>query len=99
MVFLRAVPQPLGGVLWWGFFACQLAWGAARCWQRTRLAYAAAAMAVAAVTSAVMCALTIAGYPFPDLPRAGWILFAAGGLAPLILFQLEARLHPLEWRR
>lgn len=43
LLFIRAAPQPLGSILWWGFLAGQLSWAAALCWRRTGLPFATAA--------------------------------------------------------
>ena len=37
VVLTRVAPQPSGSIVWWGFLAGQLTWGAAICWHRTGL--------------------------------------------------------------
>lgn len=96
-LFLRAAPQPVGSILWWGFFAGQLTWGAALCWRRTGLPFATAAMAAAATTSGLLAALAAAGHVFPDLPAAWWAPVGAGLLSGPLLFLIESRVHRAKW--
>jgi hypothetical protein len=97
LLFIRAAPQPVGSILWWGFFAGQLTWGAALCWRRTGLPFATAAMAIAAATSGILAALAAAGHVFPDLPRAWWAPVGTGLLSGPLFFLIESRVHRAKW--
>ena len=96
-LFIRIAPQPGGSILWWGFFAGQLTWGAAFCWRRTGLPFATGAMAIAGATSAVLAALAAAGHVFADLPLAWWAPVGAGLLSAPLLFLIESRVHRTKW--
>jgi hypothetical protein len=97
VLFIWTAPQPVGSILWWGFFAGQLTWGAALCWRRTGLPFATGAMAIAGATSGMLAALAAAGRVFPDLPRAWWPLVGAGLLLGPLLLLIESRLHRAKW--
>lgn len=99
LLFIQAAPQPAGSLLWWGFFACQLTWGAALCWRRTGLPFATGAMAIAAATAGTLAALAAAGHTFPDLPRPWWGPVAAGLLAGPLLLMVESRVHHAKWKQ
>lgn len=70
VLFFRVAPQPLGSIVWWGFFTGQLIWGAALCWRRTRLPFATAALAIAAATSGLLTILA---------PATCFLIFHARG--------------------
>lgn len=99
VLFVQAAPQPLGSILWWGFFACQLTWVAAVCWRRTALPFATAAMALAATASGTLAALALAGHVFPDLPGAWWAPVGGGLLSGPLLLLIESRVHQEKWMR
>ena len=95
----RTAPQPAGSVFWWGFLAVQLTWGAGLCWRRMGLRFAASAMAVGAGMSALLTALAATGHVFPNLPPLWWIPVGSAMAAGPLLFLLESRVHPHEWKR
>src|SRR5688572_2360927 len=97
LLFIQVAPQPVGSIIWWGFFAGQLTWGAALCWRRTGLPFATAAMALAAATSATLAALAAAGHVFPDLPSRWWVPVSACLVSDPLLFLLESRIHRSKW--
>lgn len=97
VLFIQVAPQPTGSILWWGFFAAQLAWASALCWRRTGLPLATAAMTIAAATSGVLAALAAAGHVFPDLPRIWWVPVGAGVLSAPLLLLVESRRHREKW--
>lgn len=97
LLFIRAAPQPAGSILWFGFFAVQLTWGAVLCWRRTGLPFASLAMGVAAATSGLLAALAAAGHVFPDVPPAWWIPSGAGLLSAPLLMLIESRVHRAKW--
>ena len=67
----RIAPQPAGSVIWWSVLAVQLTWGSTRCWRRTGLPFASAAMAIGAAASALLAVLATQGRVFPNLPLHG----------------------------
>ena len=97
LLFIRMAPQPFGSILWWGFFAGQLTWGAALCWRRTGLPFATAAMAEGAAASGMLAALAAAGHVFPDLPRGWWAPVGAALLSGPLLLLTESRVHRAKW--
>lgn len=97
VMFTQLAPQPSGSIVWWGFFTMQLTWGAVSCWRRTRLPFAAAAMASAAATSAMLAGLAAAGHVFPDLPRVWWLPVGTGLLSGFLLFTIESRVNRVKW--
>jgi hypothetical protein len=99
LLFIQIAPQPVGSILWWGFFAGQLTWGAALCRRRTRLPFATAAIVIAAATSGMLTALAAAGHVFPDLPREWWWPVGAGCVSAPLLFLVESRTHRSKWRQ
>lgn len=99
LLFMQVAPQPAGSLLWWGFFAGQLTWGAALCWRRTGLPFATAAMAIAAATAGMLVALAPVGHTFPDLPSTWWAPVAAGLLAAPLLLMVESRVHRAKWKQ
>ncbi len=99
LLFMRVAPQPAGSILWWGFFAGLLTWGAALCWRRTRLPYATGGMAIAGATSGILAALAAAGQVFPNLSPVGWAPVGVGLLLPPLLFLIESRVHRAKWTR
>jgi hypothetical protein len=99
LLFIQAAPQPVGSILWWGFFAGQLTWGAVVCWRRTGLPFATAAMGIAATTSGTLTALAAAGHIFPDLPIRWLVPVGAGFISAPLLLLVESRIHQSKWRR
>jgi hypothetical protein len=97
VLLMKFAPQPYGSIVWWGFFAGQLTWGATLCWRRTRLPFATASMAIGAATSAMLAGLAMAGHVFPDLPRAWRVPVGAGLLSGPPLFLIESRVHRAKW--
>lgn len=97
LLFMRAAPQPIGSILWWGFFAGQLTWGTTLCWRRTGLPFATGAIAAPAGTSGMLAVLAAAGHVFPNLPTASWVLVGAGFLSAPLLFLIESRVHRAKW--
>src|SRR6266542_6007357 len=73
VVFTRLMPQPMGSIIYWGFFSVQLSCGAVTCWRRTGLAFASAAMVNGAVMSICLVVLAAMGHLFPDLGPASWV--------------------------
>jgi hypothetical protein len=98
LLFMQNAPQPVGSILWWGFFAGQLIFGAVLCWRRTRLPLATAAMGIAAVTSGMLSVLAAVGHEFPDLPHQWWLPVGAGLVAGPLLFLVESRIHRSRWK-
>jgi xanthine/uracil permease len=93
----RVAPQPLGLVIWWSFWAVQLALLATACWRRTGLPFATAAMATGAVFSGLLAVLAGTARIFPDLTHGWWVVVSVGLiLAPLCL-AVESRVHRSEW--
>lgn len=99
ILLIQAAPQPIGSIVWWGFFAGHLGWAAGVCWRRTGLPNATAAMGIAAMTSGVLAALAAAGHVFPDLPIRWWVSVSAGFVSVPLLLLVESRIHQAKWRR
>jgi hypothetical protein len=97
VLFMQAAPQPIGSIVWWGFFAGQLTWGAMLCWRRTGLPFATGAMAAAAGTSGVLAFLAATGHVFPNLPTVSWVLVGAGFVSAPLFFLIESRVHRAKW--
>lgn len=98
-VFVRGAPQPAGSMLFWGFFAAQLAWGTRIVWRRTGLPFATAANALAAVQCAAFVVLAVTGWIFPDFPAAWWMPIGLALAAPPILLFVESRVNREKWMR
>jgi hypothetical protein len=96
-VLTRAAPQPAGSIVFWGFVAAQLAWGAAICWRRTGLPFATASMATGAALSAWFAVLAATGRVFPDLPRSMWVPAGIGFLLGPLFFLIESRVNRDKW--
>jgi len=99
VLLVRDATQPAGSIVYWGFLAAQLAWGAAICWRRTGLPFATAAIGTASAASAMLATLAAAGWIFPDLPRAWWIPVGIGLTAPPPLLFVESRVNRAKWIR
>jgi ABC-type polysaccharide/polyol phosphate export permease len=97
LLFIQLAPQPSGLILWWGFFAIQLTWGASLCWRRTRLPFATTAMVIAAASSGTLAVLAAVGHVFPDLPRTWWVPVGVGLFSSPLLFLVESRVHREKW--
>jgi len=78
VVFTRLVPQPMGSVIFWSFFALQLSWFALTCWRRAALPFASAAGVTGAVMSICLAVLAAIGHSYPDWPRESWALLVGG---------------------
>ena len=95
----RLAPQPIGWVVWWAFFAVQLAWASVLTWRRTALPFATTATLLGATTAGLLAVLSAVGFVFPELPLRlavpVYSLIAAGPLCLLI----ESRVHRAQWLR
>jgi len=98
-VFTRLVPQPLGSIVYWGFFSVQLSLGAATCWRRTGLPFASAALVTGAVMSMCLVVLAAMGHPFPDLAPESWVLFGGGAVIGPLFLLIESRVNRTKWRQ
>jgi hypothetical protein len=98
-LMLVVAPQPAGSILWWGFLAGQLTWGAALCWRKMRLPYATAGLAIGAAASATLAGLAAAGHVFPRLPGPWWVFIGACMALVPVLLLIESRVHRFEWRK
>ncbi len=99
VVFTRLMPQPMGSIIYWGFFSVQLSCGAVTCWRRTGLAFASAAMVNGAVMSICLVVLAAMGHPFPDLGPASWVLFCGGAVVGPLFLLIESRVNRLKWQQ
>jgi len=98
-VCTRLMPQPMGSVIYWGFFSVQLSWFAVTCWRRTGLPFASAALVTGAVMSICLVVLAAIGHPFPDLLPESWVLLGGGFvLGPLFLL-IESRVNRVKWKQ
>ncbi len=98
MFLLRTVaPQPAGSVVLWGGYAIFGIWGGITLWRRTGLLFATAAVFLATAIAALLTALAIDGWPFPQLPP-GWLtpVTALLLLLPALLI-VESKAHPRQW--
>lgn len=98
-LFMRAMPQPTGSIILWGFIAGELSWGAIVCWRRTGLPFATTAMIVGAMSSAVLAVLAAAGHVFPDLPFTWWALVVLSLVSGPLLLLVESRVNRARWKR
>jgi len=99
-VFLtRIAPQPAGSVIWWGVLAVQLTWGATRCWRRTGLPFASAAMAIGAAGSALLAVLATQGRVFPNLPLQWWVPIGVLLISAPLCLGVESVVHREQWER
>ena len=95
----RVAPQPIGWVVWWAFFAVQLAWGSVLTWRRTALPFMTGALLVGSATAALLAVLSAAGFVFPALPfRFAVPVYFLMAVGPSCLL-IESRLHRREWLR
>lgn len=99
VMLVRGAPQPAGSILFWGFFAGQLAWGTTITWRRTGLPFATASMGLAAAQSGAFVVLAAAGWIFPDFPPAWWIPIGLALAGPPILLLIESRVNRAKWIR
>jgi hypothetical protein len=65
----RLAPQPIGSIIFWGFVAAQLAWGAVASWRRMGLPFATSAMAIGAAVSAWLACWRRPDESFPNYHR------------------------------
>jgi hypothetical protein len=92
----RVAPQSAGSVVLWGGYAVYGVWGGITLWRRTGLPFATAAVFLATAIALLM-ALAIAGWPFPQRPP-GWLTPVTALLLLLpILLVVESRVHPGQW--
>ena len=92
-VFMQLVPQPAGGIVWFGFWSVQLSWGAVQIWRRTGLPFITAAMVQGSVMSLCLALLAATGYPFQQMSAESWVLFVGAGVSMLLLKHIESRVN------
>jgi len=97
-LLVQTAQQPWGSMVFFGFVASHMGWGAVVIWTRTGLPFWTMTMVLASLTNVLLVVLASFGRVFPDIPFWAWAVLLGNLVAGIVSHTLERRLHSTRWR-